>query len=94
MLGSIEHAVECYNKAIDINPRVSWYLTNKGGALLELNEYNESLISLNDALGADPDEEYALYFKSKALIHINKMDDAIKTPQRYLVNSILQKETE
>lgn len=77
-LERFEQAVECYNRAIDIDPRVSWYLTNKGGALLELNKYNESLISLNDALAADPEEEYALYFKSKALIHINKMDEAIK----------------
>ena len=45
-----EEAIECYDKAIQINPNYSEAFNNKGLALGDLNKYEEALKTANLAL--------------------------------------------
>ncbi len=65
--GKYEEAIQCYDKAIELNPNYSLYYHKKGYALDNLGKYEEAIQCSNKAtqLEADPNA-------------YNKKEDAIK----------------
>jgi tetratricopeptide (TPR) repeat protein len=53
-LGKNDEALECSNKALELDPNNAWALINKAAALNGLKRYDEALECSNKALELDP----------------------------------------
>lgn len=69
-------ALETIDKAIEINPKISW--DNKATILMEIGFYKEALECVNKALEISPDSKFALVYKAQILIKLGKYEDALK----------------
>jgi tetratricopeptide (TPR) repeat protein len=49
-LGKYHEAIECFNKAIEINPHYEYAWNNKGVALDKLGKYHEATECFNKAI--------------------------------------------
>lgn len=78
-LGNYEEAIECYGRAININPDdwAAWY--SKGWALCKLGRYEEAIGSFEDLIRIRPDDANAWYSKGVALAGLDRYEDAIKS---------------
>ncbi|MGB9622783.1 MAG: tetratricopeptide repeat protein, partial [Candidatus Bathyarchaeia archaeon] len=58
-LGNVQEALDCFNKAIELNPNLAkaWY--NKGLILFKLNRVNEAEFCAKEALRIDPQYDKA-----------------------------------
>ena len=66
-LGSYKEAIECFDKAIEIDPDDVEIWCDKGDLLKKLEKYQEALKCYNRALKIDPDFEPALKAKEEIL---------------------------
>jgi len=59
----LQEAIQCYDKALKIDPKdaAAWFL--KGAVLNKLNRYQEALQCCDRALEIDPQNVYALHVK-------------------------------
>jgi len=67
---NIEKAIECFDKAIEINPSFELPWANKASMFFKLKKYDEALECVNKALELHPNWAEAL--KLKGMISINK----------------------
>ena len=58
--------MNCYNKAIQLDPYFSYAFNNKGILLSTVNRKDDALVCFNKAIEIDP--EYADAFKNKGFI--------------------------
>jgi tetratricopeptide (TPR) repeat protein len=52
--GRYKKALDCYNKALEINPRNAEVLYNKGIILYERNRHRDAIICFDEALEINP----------------------------------------
>jgi Flp pilus assembly protein TadD len=65
-------AVECFNKALEIDPKNGMIWTNKGLAVHKLGKYNEAVECFNKALEINPKNALAWYTKGLDLVDLGK----------------------
>jgi tetratricopeptide (TPR) repeat protein len=65
--GEYEKAVECYDKVLEIDPKHTIALGNKGLALAKVGKYNEAIWSFDKVLEMDNDSVIAWYSKGVSL---------------------------
>ncbi len=66
-LGKFDDALECFNKAIDLEKNNIDFLLNKGVVLMELGKFEEAVDSFNKVLLRSPDNEDAFFLKEECL---------------------------
>jgi tetratricopeptide (TPR) repeat protein/tRNA A-37 threonylcarbamoyl transferase component Bud32 len=76
-LGKPQEAIECYDRALEINPRYAgaWY--NKGTALDDLGKYQEAIVCYDEALEINPRYAEAWSNKGNTLYKLGKFQEAI-----------------
>ena len=67
MFGRFEEAIECYDKAIELEPRNTSFLLNKGVVLMELDRFDEAEILFTKVLALDPSNDDARVLKMECL---------------------------
>ncbi|CAD8055916.1 unnamed protein product [Paramecium primaurelia] len=77
-LNKYQDAIECYDKAISINPNDDITWTNKGFALNNLNKYKDAIESFDKAISINPKDDITWTNKGLALNNLNKYQDAIE----------------
>ena len=82
-LGNDKEAVECYEKALEINPMDKEIWIDKGMALSNLKKDEEALQSFNRALKIDPKDEEAWFQKALTLSDLKKYEEAINCYEKY-----------
>jgi tetratricopeptide (TPR) repeat protein len=76
--GSIEEAIKCFEKAIEINPSFELPWFNKAGAFFSLKKYDEALECINRALELRPSWADALRLKGVILINKGLNQEALE----------------
>ena len=66
-MGRLDDALECFNKAIDLEKHNIDFLLNKGVVLMELGKFEEAVDSFNKVLLRNPDNEDAFFLKEECL---------------------------
>ncbi len=81
-LGRFEEAIECLDKAIEINPlnEVTW--NNKGNAFSRLGRHKDAIDCYDRALKINPNYEVAWNNKGNAYARIGRLEDALKCYDR------------
>ena len=76
--GQYNEAIECYDKALAIDPKSAdtWY--NKGLAFNELGKYHEAIECYDKALAINGKDAYTWYNKGLTLSNLGSYDEAIK----------------
>ena len=77
-LGKYKEAIQCYDKAIDIDPDDADAYYNKGCALDSLEQYKEVIKYYDKAIEIDPDDADAYNNKGYALYCLKQYKEAIK----------------
>jgi Flp pilus assembly protein TadD len=77
-LGRYNEAIECYDKAIEIDPNYVFALSGKGWALADSEKYNEAIECYDKAIEIDPNYVFALSGKGWALLNLGKPEEAIR----------------
>lgn len=72
-----EEAINCYDQAIEMDPKNKWGLINKGSALLELLRFEEALSCFDKAVELYPKSVDAWCNKGFAFNGLDKFDDAV-----------------
>ncbi|MGE5634650.1 MAG: tetratricopeptide repeat protein, partial [Deltaproteobacteria bacterium] len=72
------NAIQCYDKAleIDANYADAWY--NKGSSLGNLLKHNEAIQCFDKAIEIDPNNAYAWSYKGVTLYKLGKRDESIQ----------------
>jgi len=74
----ISEAIECFDKAIEINPFFELPWGNKARGFFDLEKYDEALDCLNKALELHPSWSEALSLKGPILIILGKNEEALE----------------
>ena len=77
-LGKFEEAIECYDKAIEINPNFFLALGNKGLALFNLKRYEEAMECFDKIIDIEPRDFQGYENKGRALLNLKKNEEAIR----------------
>jgi len=77
-LEKYEEAIECYEKALEIDPYLKKVWGYKGLALAILGKYGEAINSFEKALIIDPEDKVAWYNKGISLAELEKHEEAIE----------------
>lgn len=77
-LEKYEEAIECYEKALEIDPNLKKVRGYKRFALVILEKYEEAINSFEKALIIDPEDKVAWYNKGISLAEIDKHEEAIE----------------
>lgn len=80
--GNMEKAMECFDKAIEINPSFELPWANKAGILFKLKKYDEALNCVNKALKLHPNWTEALKLKGTILINKGRNEEALGSLER------------
>lgn len=77
-LGRHAGAINCYNKALEIDPRhvYAWY--NKGVSFHRLGRYAEAIECYDKAFEIDPRDVHAWYNKGVSLNHLDHHQETIE----------------
>jgi eukaryotic-like serine/threonine-protein kinase len=75
-LGRYEEAITCYDKALELEPRLAWAWNNKGEALQRLGRSGEALPCHDKALELDPRLAEAWSAKGTALASLGRHEEA------------------
>jgi len=65
--GKYEKAIECFDKAIELNPNFAWAYNNRGTAHYYLKEYEKAVEDYNKAIELDPKDTRAYDNRELAL---------------------------
>jgi tetratricopeptide (TPR) repeat protein len=65
-MNKYNEAIQCYDKALEINPRDAKAWNNKGLAYADMNKYNEAIQCYDKALEINPRDAEAWYNKGLA----------------------------
>jgi len=77
-LSKFEQAIECYDKAINIDPRNGGAWSNKGNALRLLGRDSEAMGCYNDAIKVNPSNARAWCNKGFLLCKLGQLDDSLR----------------
>lgn len=77
-LGKFEEAIECYDKAIEINPNFFLAWGNKGLALFNLKRYEEAMECFDKIIDIEPRDFQGYENKGRALLNLKKNEEAIR----------------
>jgi tetratricopeptide (TPR) repeat protein len=83
-LKKYDEALECSNKALELDPNSSDNLNNKAWALNALKKYDEALECSNKALELDPNSAWAFTNKAWALNGLKRHDEALECSNKAL----------
>ena len=83
-LNRFDEAIECYDKALKINPNNVKAWNNKAFALHNLNRLDEAIECYNKSLEIDPNFISSLRNKAFALRTLNRLDEAIECYDKVL----------
>ena len=75
--GEYQQAIDCYNKAIELDPEDADTYNNKGIALKSLGEYQQAIDCYDKAIKLKPDDLKAYYNKGDALRELGDHQQAI-----------------
>jgi tetratricopeptide (TPR) repeat protein len=73
-----QEALKCFDKAIELEPKLGKYHNNKGRALYNLEKYKEALKCFDEAIELNPDNPWFWNEKGKALHKLKKYEEAIE----------------
>jgi tetratricopeptide (TPR) repeat protein len=76
-LGRDEEAIRCYDKALELDPRLVFAWSNKGVSLKSLGRFEEAICCLDKALELDPRFAGAWNNKGISLNSLGRYDEAI-----------------
>ena len=77
-LGKFQEAIECYDKAIEINPDDAEAYYNKGNTLYNLGEYQQAIECYDKAIEINPDGVEAYNNKGNTLYKLGEYQQAIE----------------
>ncbi len=72
-------AIQCYEKALEINPKLTEAWNNKGLALAKSGKIDEAIICYDKALQIDPKDHVPLNNKGSALYKKGNIEEAMKS---------------
>jgi tetratricopeptide (TPR) repeat protein len=76
--GKDEEAIQCYDKALKINPNDESVWENKANALGSLDKDEEAIQCYDKALEINPENDYALAMKASHFVTLEKYEEAIQ----------------
>ena len=76
--GDYEKAIQCYDHALEIDPKNAYAWNVKGIALDSFGRYDEAIQCYDRALEIDPENADALNVKGYALRNLSRHDEAIR----------------
>ena len=82
--------LECYNKAIELNPNYSDAYCNKGSALYYLERYQEAIECYNKAIELNPNYSNAYNNKGLALKNLERYQEAFECYIKAIENKYKQ----
>ncbi len=82
--GMYSEAIQCYDKALEINPVMADVWNNKGLALARIAKYEEAVTCYDKAIDLRPDDEEVIYNKGIALAHLGRTKEAIECYDKIL----------
>eukprot|EP01016_Furgasonia_blochmanni_P037726 TRINITY_DN4473_c0_g1_i13.p1 TRINITY_DN4473_c0_g1~~TRINITY_DN4473_c0_g1_i13.p1 ORF type:complete len:798 (+),score=210.17 TRINITY_DN4473_c0_g1_i13:126-2396(+) len=74
--GNYACAIECYTKAINLNPKEPSHYANRAAAFLSLRRFNKCIEDCNETLKLDPTFIKAMRRKARSLLLMGKVPDA------------------
>ena len=77
-LGKFEDAIECYDRAIEIDPNFFLAWGNKGLALFNLKRYEEAMECFDKNIEIKPRDFQGYENKGRALLNLKKNEEAIR----------------
>ncbi|NWY03186.1 SGTB protein, partial [Nothoprocta ornata] len=77
-------AVDCYTRAIELDPNNAVYYCNRAAAQSKLNKYSEAIKDCKRAIEIDPKYSKAYGRMGLALTSVNKYEEAITSYQKAL----------
>ncbi|PKU39962.1 small glutamine-rich tetratricopeptide repeat-containing protein beta [Limosa lapponica baueri] len=77
-------AVDCYTRAIKLDPNNAVYYCNRAAALSKLNNYSEAIKDCERAIAIDPKYSKAYGRMGLALTSVNKYEEAVTSYQKAL----------
>uniref|UniRef100_A0A7M4G2F8 Small glutamine rich tetratricopeptide repeat co-chaperone beta n=1 Tax=Crocodylus porosus TaxID=8502 RepID=A0A7M4G2F8_CROPO len=77
-------AVDCYTRAIELDPNNAVYYCNRAAAQSKLSKYNEAIKDCKRAIAIDPKYSKAYGRMGLALTSMNKYEEAITSYQKAL----------
>ena len=75
--GNHKSAIDMIGQAIEINPKVASYYSNRGNALKELQQFDAAVASYDKAIALKPDFAEAYYSRGVALKELKQFDAAV-----------------
>ena len=82
--GNIQGALECWNRALEIDPNFHYAWHNKGNAHSDLKQYQEAISCYERALEIDPKYHYAWTGKGNVHLELKQYQEAISCFNRAL----------
>jgi tetratricopeptide (TPR) repeat protein len=76
--GKLEEAIECYDKALEINPLYEGAWGNKGTCLDSMGRYSNALKCYDKVLEINPKSHLGWYAKGNTLHKLDRHEEAIK----------------
>ena len=70
-------AIDCYDKAIELDPEDAYAWNNKGNTLNDLGRYEEALTCLDKAIELDPEGDAALHNIGNSLYGLGRYEEAL-----------------
>ena len=83
-LDNVDVSINCFNKAIEIDPLYFHVYNNKGILLCAVGKYQEAIINFDKALELQPDLLEAVLNKADAYKELKNFDEALKCIDRAL----------
>jgi tetratricopeptide (TPR) repeat protein len=77
-LGKYQEAIECYDKAIQINHKFPLFLVNRGIALRKLERYDKAILCLDEFIRLNPTASAMWDNKGNLLNIIGRYEEAIE----------------
>jgi len=80
----LEEALECYNKALEIDPNDLFTLVGKGRVLNELKKYEEAIKCYDKLIELQPEKASPWVFKGDTLLESGMTEEALECFDRAL----------
>jgi tetratricopeptide (TPR) repeat protein len=75
--GMYPEAINCYDKALTIEPSIAGFWNNKGNAFDNMGRYQEAIACFDKAIELDPNITHIWNNKGRALSNLGKFQEAI-----------------